>query len=184
MVFFSTASATSSWYVEISAGNFFVGTARAKRENKMVNHRINLSCSCHSSSGDTPESQPRLVSPSCSPCPTCQGHLGNPGMLLFLLSTSKDAPAPRAQVFKNPNARFFLIQPRFTSTAKPFSVSLRPRQKPQTPFKNWQRVQSQAGEADFHPNAALEVALVLMDFSVQHQKLDEWWENAARAKLE
>lgn len=61
----------------------------------MVNHRINLSCSCHSSSEDASESQPWLVSASCSPCPTCQGHSGNPGALLFLLSTSKDAPAPQ-----------------------------------------------------------------------------------------
>lgn len=82
--------------------------------------------------------------------------------------------APCAQAFKNPNTRLFLIQPPFTSTAQPFRRGLRLAKKPQTPFKNWQRVQSQAGEADFHPNAALEVALVLMDLSVQHQKLDEW----------
>lgn len=113
----------------------------------MLNHRINLSCSCHSGSEDTPERQPPLVSPSRCPCPTCQGRSGNPGALRFLLSASKDAPAPQKPCsacpgFQKPQRTLFPDSASFyfySKTRTPWS------EKPQAPFKNWQRARSQAG---------------------------------------
>lgn len=74
MVLFPVAVPASSWYFEIFfAEKFLNDMAKAKRQNKMFNHRIKPSWSCHTNSEGIPERQPPLFSPSCSSAQPAKG---------------------------------------------------------------------------------------------------------------
>lgn len=229
MVLFFVAIAASSWYFEIFAEKFLDNIAKAKRQNKILDHSIKLSLLPHQyNSEDIPEHQPPLCSPSCSLCPPWQGHSRNPHASLFLVTLPKIPPSCKSclppalphlapaswgalamgktepsipsctgtwlhgpgrqcqdQAFKDLNVCFILMQPPFTSTAKPLRHRLQAHWE--TTNTLWKlaatSILSRQSGGRLLPKREFGGGFGV-DGSVHHQKLEEWWENAAQAKLE
>lgn len=186
------------------AEKFLDNTAKAKRQNKMLNHRIKLSWSCHATSEDIPEQATSLLS-LLFPLPNLPRTLKKSRCIAISVHTSKDTAHPaksvchlachicpatsgpskpgspgngldpsktghsissctgtllhgpegsaKTRLSKTPTCALSWCNLRLLLLQNPYAIVCKLTEKPQTPFKNCQQLQSYPGdwEADFLP---------------------------------